>query len=56
LWFGPVIAFIVGMFYAVRFFRSQKVAEDAGELSSDEVERLRSLQSELDASGKGDSE
>jgi cytochrome c-type biogenesis protein CcmH len=55
LWFGPVIAFIFGMFYAVRFFRSQKTAEDAGELSSDEVERLRSLQSELDASGKGDS-
>jgi len=48
LWFGPVIAFILGLFYVVRFIRSQKTSEDAGELSAEETERLRNLQSGLD--------
>jgi cytochrome c-type biogenesis protein CcmH/NrfF len=52
LWFGPLIAFIVGLFYVVRFIRTQKTNKDMGELSSEEVERLRNLQSELDASEK----
>ncbi len=52
LWFGPVIAFILGLFYVVRFIRSQKTSEDAGELSAEETERLRNLQSGLDVSGK----
>lgn len=54
LWFGPVIAFIIGLFYVVRFIRTQKTASDVGELSSEENERLRSLQSELDVSVKED--
>ena len=52
LWFGPIIAFVLGLFYAVRFIRSQKTNRDPGELSSEEAERLRNLQSELDASDK----
>ncbi len=52
LWFGPVIAFILGLFYVTRFIRSQKTSEDAGELSAEETERLRNLQSGLDVSGK----
>ena len=52
LWFGPIIAFVLGLFYAVRFIRSQKTNRDPGELSSEETERLRSLQSELDVSEK----
>lgn len=52
LWFGPIIAFVLGLFYAVRFIRSQKTNRDPGELSSEETERLRSLQSELDVSKK----
>lgn len=54
LWFGPVIAFIIGLFYVVRFIRTQKASRDVGELSSEESERLRSLQSELDTSVKED--
>lgn len=54
LWFGPLIAFILGLFYVLRFIRTQKAAEDVGELSSEETDRLRSLQSELDTSEKGD--
>ena len=54
LWFGPVIAFIFGLFYVVRFIRTQKAASDVGELSSEENERLRNLQSELDVSAKED--
>jgi len=52
LWFGPVIAFILGLFYVMRFIRSQKVLEDAGELSAEETERLRNLQSGLDVAEK----
>lgn len=52
LWFGPIIAFILGLFYVVRFIRSQKASADVGELSSEETERLRNLQSELSAVGK----
>jgi cytochrome c-type biogenesis protein CcmH len=52
LWFGPLIAFVVGLFYVVRFLRTQRTTEEVGELSSEEAERLRNLQSELDASEK----
>lgn len=52
LWFGPVIAFILGLFYVVRFIREQKTTEDRGELSSEETERLKNIQSELITSEK----
>lgn len=52
LWFGPLIAFIMGLFYVVRYIRAQKTNEDRGELSTEETERLRNLQSELNTSVK----
>lgn len=54
LWFGPVIIFAFGIFFVVRFIRAQKATKDIGELSAKESERLKSLQSELNASGKGE--
>jgi cytochrome c-type biogenesis protein CcmH len=46
LWLGPIIAFIIGLIYVVRFIRSQKIKVEVGELSADESERLRNLQSD----------
>jgi cytochrome c-type biogenesis protein CcmH len=45
LWFGPAIALIVGFFFVVRIINRQKKAAVA-EMSSEEIERLKALQSE----------
>lgn len=45
LWFGPAIALIAGFFFVVRIVNKQKRAA-ASEMSSEEVERLKALQSE----------
>ena len=49
LWFGPFVAFVAGIFYVKRFIREHNTGNIAGELSDDEVERIRNLQSEADA-------
>ena len=55
LWFGPAIALIAGFFFVVRIVNKQKRAS-ASEMSSDEVERLKALRSEVQALNKtGDS-
>ncbi len=48
LWFGPAFALIAGFFFVVRIIRRQKQAAVA-EISSEEVERLKALQSEAQA-------
>lgn len=45
LWFGPVFALIAGFFFVIRIIKRQKQAAVA-EMSSEEAERLKSLQSE----------
>ena len=50
LWIGPMAIFIVGLFYARRFIFQQNSSEESGELSAEESERLRDLQSELNHS------
>ena len=45
LWFGPVFALIAGFFFVIRIIKRQKQATVA-EMSSEEAERLKSLQSE----------
>lgn len=47
LWFGPAGIFFVGLFYARRFISQQNISEDSKELSEEEAERLRALQSEM---------
>ncbi len=45
LWFGPAIALVIGFFVVVRIVRKQKQAA-ADEISSEDMERLKALQSE----------
>ena len=51
LWFGPAIALVAGFFFVVRIINRQKQAV-VTEISSDEVERLKALQSEAQAMTK----
>jgi cytochrome c-type biogenesis protein CcmH len=51
LWFGPAIALIAGFFFVVRILNKQKQAA-TNEMSSEEVERLKALQSEVQALNK----
>ena len=46
LWFAPVIIFFIGLYYVVRLMKSQKSTEQAASLSSEEIERIRSLHAE----------
>ncbi len=48
LWFGPAIALVAGFFFVVRIINRQKQAAVA-EMSSEEAERLKALQSEAQA-------
>ena len=50
LWIGPIVIFLIGLFYARRFIFQQNSSAEAGELSAEEAERLRGLQSNLDIS------
>ena len=55
LWFGPAIALIAGFFIVIRIVNKQKRAA-ANEMSSDEFDRLKALQSEAqDMKETGDS-
>ncbi|MDH5766519.1 MAG: cytochrome c-type biogenesis protein CcmH [Gammaproteobacteria bacterium] len=47
LWFGPLVIFIIGLFYAREFVKRQNSSAQSGELSAEEAERLRNLQMEL---------
>jgi cytochrome c-type biogenesis protein CcmH len=47
LWFGPVIALLVGFIVVVRYIRNQRNLTIADELSSEEHQRLAALQSDL---------
>ena len=46
LWTGPIIIFIIGVFYVARLMKSQSSAEQPASLSAEEIERIRSLHSE----------
>lgn len=48
LWFGPAFALIAGFYFVIRIINKQKKAATA-EMSSEEIERLKTLQSEAQA-------
>jgi cytochrome c-type biogenesis protein CcmH len=48
LWFGPAFALLAGFFFVVRIISRQKKAAVA-EMSGEEIERLKALQSEAQA-------
>ncbi|RKZ61280.1 MAG: cytochrome c-type biogenesis protein CcmH [Gammaproteobacteria bacterium] len=49
LWFGPLIVFIIGLIYAVRFMRAQSSESPQENLSEEDIERVKSLHADLDA-------
>jgi cytochrome c-type biogenesis protein CcmH len=46
LWFGPVIVFILGLVFVVRFMKSQSSATQPVSLSEEEIERIKNLHAE----------
>lgn len=46
LWSGPIIIFIIGVFYVSRLMKSQSTAEQPDSLSAEEIERIKSLHAE----------
>jgi len=48
LWFGPAFALLAGFFFVVRIINKQKKSA-VTEMSGEEIERLKSLQSEAKA-------
>lgn len=56
LWFGPVIIFIVGLFYARNFIAQQRSSGPSTELSAEDEQRLKNLQSELNYSDQNKDE
>lgn len=43
LWFGPLIIFIFGLFFAVRFIKAQSADAQPDDLNDEDVERVKSL-------------
>lgn len=48
LWFGPLIIFIIGIIFVVRFMKSQKSGAQVDSLSEEEIERIKNLHAEQD--------
>ena len=48
LWFGPLIIFIIGIIFVVRFMKSQKSGAQVDNLSEEEIERIKNLHAEQD--------
>lgn len=46
LWFGPIIIFVLGLIFVVRFMKAQSADTQAETLSEEEVERIKSLHAE----------
>ena len=53
LWFGPLMIFVLGIFYAIRFMKSQSSDSQQESLSEEELERVKSLHADMNAE-KGD--
>jgi len=48
LWFGPLIIFMIGILFVVRFMKSQKHDAQVDSLSEEELERIKNLHAEQD--------
>jgi cytochrome c-type biogenesis protein CcmH len=53
LWFGPAFALLAGFFFVVRIINKQKKST-VTEMSSEEIERLKALRSEVQTMGKAE--
>ena len=43
LWFGPLIIFIFGLIFAIRFMKAQSADAQSDNLSNEDIERIKSL-------------
>lgn len=50
LWFGPVLVFMIAIYYVINFLRRQGSENEAKVLSAEEIERLKNLQLEASTS------
>ncbi|MBT8135143.1 MAG: cytochrome c-type biogenesis protein CcmH [Gammaproteobacteria bacterium] len=48
LWVGPIIIFIFGLIFVVRFMKSQNEAAQPESLSEEDIERIKNLHAEQD--------
>lgn len=48
LWFGPVLVFVFGLIFVVRFMKSQAAENEPASLSKEELERINNLHAEQD--------
>lgn len=48
LWFGPIIAFFIGIIFVVRYMKSQNMSKQVESLSEEEIERIKNLHAEQD--------
>ncbi len=46
LWFGPIIIFFIGIYYVVRFLKSQGTDTQIDKISDEDIERIKNLHSE----------
>ena len=46
LWFAPIIIFILGLIFVVRFMKAQSSSKPLAELSDEEKERIKNLHTE----------
>jgi cytochrome c-type biogenesis protein CcmH len=49
LWFGPLIVFVIGLIFAIRFMRAQSSESSQESLSEEDIERVKNLHADLDA-------
>lgn len=43
LWFGPLIVFVIGLIFAVRFVKAQSSDAQPAKLSDEDIERVKNL-------------
>jgi len=48
LWFGPIIVFVLGLVFAVRYMKSQNIDDRDEHLSKEEIERVKNLHADRD--------
>ena len=49
LWLGPLMIFVLGVFFAMRFMKSQSSGSQPESLSKEEIERVKSLHADMNA-------
>lgn len=49
LWLGPLMIFVLGVFFAFRFMKSQPSGSQPESLSEEEIERVKSLHADMKA-------